>query len=62
MEWFVEPGARVEQFDKICEVQSDKASVEVIGFLLAQSFRLDLARVDYISIRRCHNSIALCSR
>jgi pyruvate/2-oxoglutarate dehydrogenase complex dihydrolipoamide acyltransferase (E2) component len=30
MEWFVEPGARVEQFDRICEVQSDKASVEVI--------------------------------
>lgn len=28
-EWFVEPGSKVEQFDRICEVQSDKASVEV---------------------------------
>ncbi len=29
IQWFVEPEARVEQFDKICEVQSDKASTEV---------------------------------
>ena len=29
IQWFVQPGARVEQFDPICEVQSDKASVEV---------------------------------
>ena len=27
--WFVKPGDRVDQFDSICEVQSDKASVEV---------------------------------
>lgn len=31
IQWFVKPGARVEQFDPICEVQSDKASVEVHG-------------------------------
>jgi hypothetical protein len=31
IQWFVKPGARVEQFDPICEVQSDKASVEVCG-------------------------------
>ncbi len=29
IQWFVEPEARVEQFDKICEVQSDKAAVDV---------------------------------
>lgn len=34
IQWFVEPEARVEQFDKICEVQSDKASTEVRSFFL----------------------------
>ncbi|KAI4232032.1 MAG: hypothetical protein LQ352_008369, partial [Teloschistes flavicans] len=29
IQWFVEPEARVEQFDKLCEVQSDKASIEI---------------------------------
>ncbi|KAF8534767.1 2-oxoacid dehydrogenases acyltransferase-domain-containing protein [Trichophaea hybrida] len=29
IQWFVESDARVEQFDKLCEVQSDKASVEI---------------------------------
>lgn len=28
--WAVKPGDKVEQFEPICEVQSDKASVEVI--------------------------------
>ncbi|KIV98917.1 uncharacterized protein PV09_09360 [Verruconis gallopava] len=29
IQWFVQPGAKVAQFDKICEVQSDKAAVEI---------------------------------
>lgn len=29
IQWFVEPGASIEEFDPICEVQSDKASVEI---------------------------------
>ncbi|CAM9486518.1 unnamed protein product [Ectocarpus sp. 4 AP-2014] len=29
LQWFVAPGDRVSQFDKLCEVQSDKANVEI---------------------------------
>ena len=29
IQWFVQPGARVEQFNRLCEVQSDKAATEV---------------------------------
>ncbi|KAJ5745094.1 hypothetical protein N7520_010276 [Penicillium odoratum] len=29
VQWFIKPGDRVSQFDAICEVQSDKASVEI---------------------------------
>ncbi|TLS29524.1 hypothetical protein PpBr36_00235 [Pyricularia pennisetigena] len=29
IQWFVEPSARVEEFSPLCEVQSDKASVEI---------------------------------
>ncbi|KAL0078207.1 2-oxoacid dehydrogenases acyltransferase-domain-containing protein [Phycomyces blakesleeanus] len=29
IQWFVQPGSVVEEFDRICEVQSDKAAVEI---------------------------------
>jgi 2-oxoisovalerate dehydrogenase E2 component (dihydrolipoyl transacylase) len=29
MEWFVKPGEPIKQFDKVCLVQSDKATVEI---------------------------------
>ncbi|KAI9295197.1 hypothetical protein K502DRAFT_316055 [Neoconidiobolus thromboides FSU 785] len=29
IQWFIQPGDKIAQFDRICEVQSDKASVEI---------------------------------
>jgi 2-oxoisovalerate dehydrogenase E2 component (dihydrolipoyl transacylase) len=29
LQWFVSPGDKINQFDRVCEVQSDKASVEI---------------------------------
>ncbi|CAB4383105.1 unnamed protein product [Rhizophagus irregularis] len=29
VQWFIQPGDNISEFDKICEVQSDKASVEI---------------------------------
>lgn len=29
LQWFVSPGDTINQFDRVCEVQSDKASVEI---------------------------------
>ncbi|XP_046824965.1 lipoamide acyltransferase component of branched-chain alpha-keto acid dehydrogenase complex, mitochondrial [Vespa crabro] len=44
-EWFVKPGDRVSQFDNICEVQSDKASVSITsrydGFIRKLHYKID---------------------
>ncbi|KAI7901248.1 2-oxoacid dehydrogenases acyltransferase-domain-containing protein [Cokeromyces recurvatus] len=49
-QWFVEPGATVAEFDKICEVQSDKASVEISSRFAGKILKLhydvnDIAKV-----------------
>ena len=47
IQWFVEPEARVEQFDKLCEVQSDKAAAEVRRvFLLLPNIEIFGRRED----------------
>jgi pyruvate/2-oxoglutarate dehydrogenase complex dihydrolipoamide acyltransferase (E2) component len=58
IQWFVKPGARVEQFDPICEVQSDKASVEV-RYLKVQKVAQINVWADHITIRRCHKEAVL---
>ncbi|XP_015510637.2 lipoamide acyltransferase component of branched-chain alpha-keto acid dehydrogenase complex, mitochondrial isoform X1 [Neodiprion lecontei] len=44
-EWFVKPGDKVSQFDEVCEVQSDKASVTITsrydGMIKALRFKVD---------------------
>lgn len=45
MHRFVKPGDRVSQFDNICEVQSDKASVTITsrydGLIKALHYKVD---------------------
>jgi len=50
LQWFVAPGDTVNQFDKICEVQSDKANVEITsrydGVVKELKYKIgDLAKV-----------------
>ncbi|CEP10454.1 hypothetical protein [Parasitella parasitica] len=52
VQWFVEPGATVEEFDKVCEVQSDKASVEISSRYAGKVVKLhydkhDVAKVGF---------------
>lgn len=48
-EWFVKPGDVVEQFDNICEVQSDKASVTITSRYDGKIVKL-LHKVDEIAL------------
>ncbi|SNX85038.1 related to lipoamide acyltransferase component of branched-chain alpha-keto acid dehydrogenase complex, mitochondrial precursor [Melanopsichium pennsylvanicum] len=52
IKWFVQPGATVQEFDPICEVQSDKASVEITSRYAGRIKRLmhkegDVAKVGH---------------
>ncbi|KAG0002821.1 hypothetical protein BGZ79_002241 [Entomortierella chlamydospora] len=50
IQWFVKAGDKVEEFDRLCEVQSDKASVEITsrftGTIASLKYKVgDMARV-----------------
>ncbi len=47
IQWFVEPEARVEEFSPLCEVQSDKASVEITSRFSASSRSCTTRRVRW---------------
>ncbi|KAI8076453.1 2-oxoacid dehydrogenases acyltransferase-domain-containing protein [Gilbertella persicaria] len=46
VQWFVEPGTKVAEFDKICEVQSDKASVEISSRYAGSIVKLHYGKHD----------------
>lgn len=57
IQWFVESGARIEEFEPICEVQSDKASVEITsrysGVIKALHYEVgQMALVGKVSIAK----------
>ncbi|KAI7898840.1 2-oxoacid dehydrogenases acyltransferase-domain-containing protein [Cokeromyces recurvatus] len=52
IQWFVKPGSTVQEFDRICEVQSDKASVEITSRYSGNIVKLhygenEMAKVGY---------------
>lgn len=47
---FVEPGAIVQEFDKICEVQSDKASVEISSRYAGNVVKLHYGKHDVAKV------------
>ncbi|KAI9363058.1 2-oxoacid dehydrogenases acyltransferase-domain-containing protein [Pilaira anomala] len=50
IQWFVEPGSTVAEFDKICEVQSDKASVEISSRFAGKVLKLHHALNDIAKV------------
>jgi len=50
MQWFVEAGDSVEQFDKLCEVQSDKATVEITSPFVGRITSLEYATGDVAKV------------
>lgn len=50
MQWFVEPGDIVHQFDRVCEVQSDKATVEITSRFDGQVQKLGAKVGDMLEV------------
>ena len=60
IQWFVEPEARVEQFDKLCEVQSDKAATEVrLSSIRSYQYKVDGEGADHVPLRWSHQEALL---
>ncbi|KAI9797595.1 MAG: hypothetical protein M1833_005378 [Piccolia ochrophora] len=60
IQWFVEPEARVEQFQKLCEVQSDKASVEITSRFDGVIKKLHYEAGDMAIVGKASSSITKC--
>jgi hypothetical protein len=60
IQWFVEPGTRVEQFDRLCEVQSDKASVEITSRFDGIVRRLHYEAGETASVGKVYHYALLC--
>lgn len=52
IQWFVQPGATVEEFSPLCEVQSDKASVEITSRFSGTVKKLHYEAGDMASVGR----------
>ena len=50
MQWFVKAGDTVEQFDKLVEVQSDKATVEITSPFVGSITSLEYATGDVAKV------------
>lgn len=62
LQWYVTPGDHVAQFDRICEVQSDKATVEITSRYDGVIERLDGEVGDMISVGTPLLHIAVASK
>jgi 2-oxoisovalerate dehydrogenase E2 component (dihydrolipoyl transacylase) len=50
LKWHVQPGATVQEFDKLCEVQSDKAAVEITSRFAGVIKALGVKEGDMIKV------------
>ena len=51
LQWFVKEGDTVKQFDKLCEVQSDKATVEITSRYAGKITKVHHKAGDVVKVR-----------